>query len=105
MTRTKHAPGTINPDRRTELSFREHVTLARSQLAIARTLLAELDRILPVGTAAVDEQLAGELRRLSCLLVEIAQPFGGEAVSSRPLLRALPRPGVALGVRRAGRRS
>jgi hypothetical protein len=110
MTRTSHGDGSNDPDRRSEGLGGERVARARNQLAVARTVLAELDRVLPAGTTSVDEQLAGELRRLSGLLAEIARPFGGEGVSSPPrsrplLLRAVPRADFAVHIRQVGRRS
>jgi hypothetical protein len=68
-----------------ELRLRRDLVRLRSQVATARSLLDELDRIVPVSTARRNEdalttlrdQVAEELARLGCRLLECAATVTG----------------------------
>ena len=62
----------------------DQVTRVRRQAAVARSVLAELERALAAGTTAVDEQLADELRRLGAMLLEVVPPEVQTRVSAVP---------------------
>ena len=71
-----------------ELHLRGDLIRLRSQAATARSLLDELDRVVPVLGARRDEevvvlgeQLAEELARLGCRLLECAARVTGVAPS------------------------
>ena len=107
MTRTTREQGTIDHVRTKEPLAPERVACARGQLAVARTLLEEVDRVLPPGTKAVDEHLADELRRLASLLLGIVRPFDEARVAAPPrferlLLRSARNVSAALRLRQAG---
>ncbi len=64
----------------------EHVAAARFETALVRTLLDEVDRLVPPAhePCVASHQLADELTRLGCRLLDLARDLHGPQPEGTP---------------------